>query len=124
MARATDENNYYGVRLAMTGSGPLPQWTIERWTVVEGRESQRTRIPLSLTAARDTLFRISLEVRDQFFTLMIQDQVVDFWSDAQLRSGGIGFFAAKGEQALIQMVRLTDQYDTIGRICAALILRD
>lgn len=118
VVRAIDEQNYVAIRLVMAGTGPLPSLFVERWTVRLGQASRRIRIPLVIAAARDTIFRIGLEVRDQFFTLMIQGKVVDFWSDAEWKSGGVGFFSAAGERALVQALRLTHQYDLIGRACA------
>jgi hypothetical protein len=118
--RAVNDRNYYGVRLVTENAGPLPKLFLERWAVVDGVEMNRVRIPLPITVARDTIYRIALEVRDQYFTLMVQGQVVDFWSDAKLKIGGIGFFTAKGEQALVQALRITHQYDMVGRIVAAL----
>jgi hypothetical protein len=54
---------------------------------------------------------------------MVQGKVVDFWSEEQLKTGGAGFFSAKGEQALIQNIRISHHDDTIGRLFAALVLQ-
>ena len=75
-----------------------------------------------MTVSADTVYRIVLDVNDQSFTLMVQGKVVDFWSEEQLKSGGAGFFSAKGEKALIQNIRMSHQDDTIGKLFAALAL--
>ena len=41
---------------------------------------------LPMTVSADTVYRVSLDVNDQSFTLMVQGKVVDFWSEEQLKS--------------------------------------
>jgi hypothetical protein len=65
-----------------------------------------------------------LDVNDQSFTLMVQGRVVDFWSEEQLKTGGAGFFGAKGERAWVQNLRMFHQNDAIGRLFAALALQN
>ena len=53
-----------------------------------------------------------------FRSLMIPDKVADFWTDDRLKTGGIGFFCGKGEQARLRYVDVSYQNDTLGRFCA------
>ncbi|MCC6367985.1 MAG: hypothetical protein IT165_31050 [Bryobacterales bacterium] len=118
--RAADTENYYATKITLTTAGPLPQAIIERYAVVNGKQSSHYRRPLPLQIHADTLYRIRVDVRGNGFTLLVQGQVVDYWSDDRLKTGGIGFFSAKGEQARLRWVEVSHQYDFLGRLCAFL----
>ena len=124
VVRATDDRNYQAIKLKVVKGGPLPVVRVVRWAVIDGREANRNEIPLPLTVTADTQYRVALEVNDRSFTLMVQDKVVDFWSEEQLKSGGAGFFGDKGERASIHNVRMTHQDDAVGKLFAALTLRE
>jgi hypothetical protein len=123
VVRARDDRNYQAIKLVTVKPGPLPTVAVVRYAVVDGKETNRQKTILPMTVAADTVYRISLDVNGQSFTLMVQGKVVDFWSEEQLKTGGAGFFSAKGEQALIQNIRISHHDDTIGRLFAALVLQ-
>jgi len=118
--RAADTENYYATKITLTTAGPLPQAIIERYAVVNGKQSSYYRRPLPLQIHADTLYRVRMDVRGNGFTLLVQGQVVDYWSDDRIKTGGIGFFSAKGEQARLRWVEVSHQYDFLGRLCAFL----
>lgn len=118
--RAQDAENYYASKITLVRGGPLPVAVIERFAVVNGKESRRERLPLPLQIQADTLYRVRVDVRDNGFTLTVQGQVVDHWSDDRLQSGGVGFFSGKGELARLRWVEISHQYDFLGRLCAML----
>ena len=118
--RAADLNNYYAVKLAVVSAGPIPEIAIVRYPVVRGVAGAVQRKSLPIQVQNDTLYRVLTEVRGGDFTLTVQGQVVDSWSDAQLKRGGVGFFSGKGEQARLRWVGVWHQYDTLGRLCALL----
>jgi hypothetical protein len=120
--RAVDEKNYQAVKLVTLKAGPLPTVAIQRFAVIDGKEVNRKQTILPLTVSADTVYRVSVDVNGDSFTLMVQGRVVDFWSEEQLKAGGAGFFSAKGDQALIQNIRMSHQTDTIGKLFAALAL--
>lgn len=122
VVRAADEKNYQAIKLVTLKAGPLPTVAIQRFALLDGKEVNRHQTILPVTVSADTVYRVSLDVNDQSFTLMVQGQVVDFWSEEQLKAGGAGFFSAKGEKALIQNIRMSHQADTIGKLFAALAL--
>jgi hypothetical protein len=122
VVRAADEKNYQAIKLVTLKAGPLPTVAIQRYALLDGKEVNRHQTILPVTVSADTVYRVSLDVNDQSFTLMVQGQVVDFWSEEQLKAGGAGFFSAKGEKALIQNIRMSHQADTIGKLFAALAL--
>ena len=51
---------------------------------------------------------------------LVQGQVIDAWTDARFRHGGVGFFTNRGELSRIGWVQITHQYDTLGRLFAYL----
>jgi hypothetical protein len=118
--RAVDPENYYATKITLTTGGPLPEAIIERYAVINGKQSSYHRRPLPLQIHADTLYRVRVDVRGNGFTLLVQGQVVDYWSDDRLKTGGIGFFSAKGEQARLRWVEVSHQYDFLGRLCAFL----
>src|SRR5258708_36458308 len=91
-----------------------------RYTVLRGGEGPTQPKPLPFTTRPDMLYRVRLEAHGEDFVLFAQDQVVDAWSDAVLKKGGVGLFCGKGEQARIRWVEVTHQYDKLGRLCAYL----
>jgi hypothetical protein len=122
VVRATDNRNYQAIKLVTLKPGPLPTVAVVRYAMIDGKETDRKQTILPMTVAADTVYRIALDVNDQSFTLMVQGKVVDFWSEERLKIGGAGFFSAKGEQALIQNIRISHHDDAIGRLFAALAL--
>jgi hypothetical protein len=122
--RAVDLQNYYAVKLQTIKSGRIPTIALLRYSVINGKESRRTQVRLPMQVDRDTVYHVDMDVNGQLFTVSIQGHVVDFWSDGRLKAGAIGFFSGKGEQARLQAVRLTHQYDALGRLCAFLSLQD
>jgi len=116
--RASDMRNYHAAKLVMTRPGPLPTVSLVRYTVIKGKEGPRTEVVLPLNVRSDTIYRVRLDIRGSDFSLYIQNQLVQFWTDDRLRSGGVGFFNARGEQSGVRWVQVSHQYDTIGRLCA------
>jgi hypothetical protein len=118
--RARDMDNYYAMKITLTRGGPLPEAVVERYAVIQGKQSSYERRPLPLQVRTDTVYPISMNVKGDDFTLRVQGQVVDYWSDSRLKSGGVGLFSAKGEQARIRWIEVSHQYDTLGKLCAFL----
>jgi hypothetical protein len=118
--RSSDLDNYYAVKLVVVRPGPLPLVHLVRYAVIHGKETSRVEKPLPFTTRSDTLYRVLVDVRGSDFTIMVQGQVVDFWSDNRLRQGGIGFFCNRGERARLRWVEVSHQYDALGRLCAYL----
>jgi hypothetical protein len=118
--RARDSKNYYATKITLVRGGPLPTAVIDRYAVVNGRESRRVQVPLPLSVREDTLYRVRMDVRGDGFTLTVQGQVVDHWSDDRIKDGGVGFFSAKGEQARLRWVEISHQSDFLGKLCAFL----
>jgi hypothetical protein len=120
--RAADTQNYYAVKLITLSSGPMPTVAVERYSVIGGKQGPTTRKILPYPVTSNTVYRVAMTVEGQFFTLFVQGQVVDFWSDDRLKTGGIGFFSEKGEESRLESVRVVHQLDALGRLYASLSL--
>lgn len=116
--RAQDLRNYYVAKLVVLRSGPLPSIGIERYAVINGRPGPRVQAALPLSVHQDTVYRVRMEIRGADYAIYVQDQLVHFWSDPRLMSGGVGFFSSKGEQSRIRWMQVSHQYDALGRLCA------
>ncbi|MGD0436149.1 MAG: hypothetical protein ABSB86_06775, partial [Bryobacteraceae bacterium] len=118
--RAKNLDNYYAVKFVIVQPGPLPTVHMVRYAVINGKAGPRVEKPLPITARADMFYRVSVDAHGGDFTLLVQDQVVDFWSDNRLRRGGVGFFCDRGERARLRWVEVTHQYDALGKLCAFL----
>ncbi len=118
--RAKDFDNYYVVKLMITKPGPVPEISLTRYAVINGKPMDREDTKVFLDARGDSLYRVVVNVRNDDFTVFVQGQMVDTWSDSRLGRGGIGFFTSRGEQSRVRWVQVTHQYDMIGRLCAYL----
>lgn len=116
--RAVDPENFQAVRIVITKPGPLPLADVEHFAVIGGRQLSRVTRPLPMTLRTDRMYSARLDVQGDDFTLIIQGQIVDFWTDGRLKRGGIGFFCNKGELARLRWVDVSHHYDMLGRLCA------
>ena len=118
--RARGPRDYQAVRVLAEGSGKSPALAVERFSVVGGRASRPVRVRYPGRFQADTMYHVHLQVRGDSFALYLQGQLVDGWSDAESRSGGAGFFCGRGEHARVAWIRVSENTDSIGRMCAFL----
>jgi hypothetical protein len=116
--RASGTGSYQVAKLIVDGKGPMPPLLVERYAVIGGKESARVRIHCPGTFQKDTLYHLHLEVHGDSFMLFIEGHLIDAWSDSRTKSGGVGFFCAKGERARVAWVRVTHNMDAAGRLCS------
>ncbi|MDP9112542.1 MAG: hypothetical protein M3O20_02540 [Acidobacteriota bacterium] len=120
VVRAKDFDNYYVVKLMMLKGGPLPTLGITRYAVIDGKAETRVDTKVAIDTRPDMLYRVGMNVHDDTFLLSLQGSVIDNWTDARLKRGGVGFFAPQGEESRLRWLQLTHQYDMLGRLCAYL----
>lgn len=104
--RSGNLENYYATKISLTGSGASPRAEIVRYVVLNGKVYDRIQLPLPPTVLDEAPYHVRVDVRGSYFVTTINGRVVDSWSDGRLRSGGVGFFADKGEAAAISWVSL------------------
>ncbi|MBK9167543.1 MAG: hypothetical protein IPM24_08765 [Bryobacterales bacterium] len=93
--RAADTRNYYGMKLSAGTSGLVYQ----RFAVVDGRESSVEEKPLALPAGPGRPLSVRLEARGPQFSVTVQGQPVDVWTDNRLKTGAVGFISEREERA-------------------------
>jgi len=120
VVRAADFDNYYVLKLVVLKPGPRTTVGLTRYAVIHGKAVDRVDTVVPMEAQVDTLYRIRLELNGDDFSLGIQGQMVDNWSEPRLPRGGVGFFTSRGEESRLRWVALTHQYDMLGRLCAYL----
>jgi hypothetical protein len=118
--RAVGPKTYQAVRLLVEGSGPMPALVMQRYSVVAGKASRPVQVRYPSRFQVDTLYRVHLQVRGDEFSLYIQGQLLDYWSDSRLPAGGVGLFCGPGEHARVAWVRVTHNTDSLGRMCSLL----
>ena len=120
VVRAADFDNYYVVKLVVTKPGPLPAIGITRYAVINGQAQKQVNTVAAINARPDMLYRVSLNISESTYLLTLQGIVVDTWTEPRLKTGGVGFFSARGEESRLRWVQVTHQYDMLGRLCAYL----
>ena len=121
--RAADEKNYYAQKLVVVKSGPIPGVALVRYAVVNGRRERETVIPIPLSLGTATTYGVKLNVDGKHFTTYVNGHLIDHWSDARLRKGGIGLFSDRRKLTRIVSMEITHQYDPLGKFCAFLMQR-
>ena len=121
--RAKDERNFYVAKLTIAKPGPLPMVDLVRYSVTEGKESPKIRVPLPFAVRNDTLYQVEMNVRGDQFRASVNGHVVDSWSDRRLTAGGVGFINGQGESSRVRWIRVSDRDDVIGRVCSFLTAR-
>jgi hypothetical protein len=120
VVRASDLRNYYALKLTLVSDGPQPEVALIRYPVINGAAGAASQQLLTMDARTDTVYRVQTEVRDDYYAVTVQGKVVNSWTDARPKRGGIGLFSGKGELARVRWVGVWHQYDTLGRLCALL----
>jgi len=105
--RATDPQNYYAMKLAITTPGLEPKISLVKSVVSEGKETQAGKTALNLSVRLDTQYSVRVDVRGSKFTTYVQGQQVDTWNDDQLKVGGAGFLNEREERGRIKSVSVS-----------------
>lgn len=120
IVRAADYDNYYVIKLQVLKPGPLPTIGLTRYAVVNGQADSRVDTLVPINARADTLYRVLVDVNGNNFSVAVQGQMIDSWTETRLPRGGVGFYSSRGEESRVRWVQLTHQYDMLGRLCAFL----
>ena len=118
--RALGARNYEAARLVVDNSNRVPTLVLEHYAVLDGKATRLVRVRYPDRYQPDMLYRLHLKVQENSFTLYLQGQLVDFWSDNRLKAGGVGLFCASGERARVAWIRVSHNSDSMGRFCALL----
>ncbi|HTS49951.1 MAG TPA: hypothetical protein VMH05_18510 [Bryobacteraceae bacterium] len=104
--RAKDLGNYYAVRLKVLKAGPNPTFSAEYFSVyqfVEGPHNEK----ILVFSRNDPVVHVRMDVFGPMFTLYLQNNATEYWTDAQLASGAVGFLEEWNRGAEIRGVRIS-----------------
>jgi hypothetical protein len=104
--RAKDLGNYYAVRLKVLKLGATPTLALEYFSVYQFVESRHTEKVL-VFSRNDPVLRVRMDVFGPSFTLYLQGNATEYWTDARLATGAVGFFEEWNQTPEIHTVRLT-----------------
>jgi hypothetical protein len=104
--RAKDVANYYAVRIKVISHAPSLKLSVEHFTVHLGNEGSHSEKVL-LFPRNDPALRVRMDVAGPSFTLYLQGNAVDYWTDTRLASGGFGFYEEWHRAAEVRSVRMS-----------------
>ena len=102
--RVSDTRNYYGMKIESDKHGSV---LYTRFGVVNGKQRDVTEKPLHITARPDTTYNVRLEATGPRFSVYIQGEPVDLWTDSRLKTGALGFMNETEESGRTSSVRFT-----------------
>jgi hypothetical protein len=118
--RASDQNNYYGMKFTVIEPGLRPILAVVHYPVVDGKRGERVETPLSVMIHNRTPYHVAVDVKGNRITTSIEGEEVDSWTDDTLKAGGVGFFSDAGESARLYWMKITKNQDWLGRVCVYL----
>ena len=118
VVRASDTSNYYAMKFNVVEPGLRPIISVARYAVVNGKRSRKIEVPLQVMVHNRTPYRVAVDVRGNHITTSIEGEQVDSWTDDTLAAGGVGFFSEGSERARLYWMKVTNNDDLLGRVCA------
>ncbi len=116
--RASDAGNYYATKLAIIKAGPLPNAGLIRYTMVNGKETERTQSPVLVTLARGTDYRIRMTVEGDQMITYLNGKKIGATVDKRLTRGGVGFFDDASDPQKVAWVSVSEHDSFLGRLLA------
>jgi hypothetical protein len=104
--RTRDAGDYYATRISLLQPGARVVLVVEHFSVFGGLEGAHSRrvVPLGSNAG---LVRVRMDAIGPTFTLSLQGSPADYWTDARLDSGPLGFYDERGQRPEVQSLRFT-----------------
>jgi hypothetical protein len=100
--RAQDPKNFYVTKLEIVKPGLEPTVALVRFAIINGEEQAHAQLPLPMKVSLDTMYKIRFDAVGSHFTTYVQDQKVDDWTDEHVKTGGVGFYRERGEDATLK----------------------
>lgn len=113
--RASNSKNFYATKLQLPGRGRKNTELI-RFSMIDGRESKRIRMPLPITLEAKSFYRYEVTAREDKFVTIVGGRVIDIWRDPRLKQGGVGFLSEGNEKASIRWAKVSVGDDMIDRL--------
>jgi hypothetical protein len=102
--RAANLNEYHLATITSTAAGG---YEFGRGTVIGGVSEITATTPIPILLNRKNAITIRLRAMGNEFSVSLDGQVIDTWTDSRLPVGGIGFVGAPDDRARIYWVRLS-----------------
>jgi hypothetical protein len=102
--RAANLNEYHLATITSTAAGG---YEFGRGTVIGGVSEITATTPILILLNRKNAITIRLRAVGNDFSVSLDGQVIDTWTDNRLPMGGIGFVGAPDDRARIYWVRLS-----------------
>ncbi len=100
--RAQDPKNFYVTKLEIVKPGLEPTVALVRFAIINGEEQAHAQLPLPMKVRLDTMYKIRFDALGNHFTTYVQDVKVDDWTDDHVKTGGVGFYRERGEDATLK----------------------
>ncbi len=100
--RAQDPKNFYVTKLEIVKPGLSPTVALVRFAIVNGEEQAHAQLPLPMKVSLDTMYKIRFDAVGDHFITYVQDQKIDDWTDSHIKTGGVGFYRERGEDATLK----------------------
>jgi hypothetical protein len=104
--RGIDSANYYAANLRLIQPGATASLSAEHFTVVKGVEGAHSRRVITLGQNRGQV-KVRMDANGPAFTLYLQGNPADYWTDERFETGSLGFYAERGERPELQALRFT-----------------
>jgi hypothetical protein len=102
--RVNDTKNYYAMKIESLRPGTMG---LTHFAVVDGRESSYSQKPLTLDARPGAAYNVKLDVNGPRFTVSINGEPVDFWTDNRLKIGSVGLMNERDERGVASAVQFS-----------------
>ena len=100
--RAADEQNYHLATLSVSPQGR----TFTRSSVIEDSPGLSVTTPVRQSGSAKAAVTVLTKVRGNDFTVSIDGEVIERWSDNRLAIGGVGFMGGPDQRARLYWIRL------------------
>jgi hypothetical protein len=104
--RAKNLGTYYAVQLKVLKAGPNPTFSVDYFSVYQFVESAHASKVL-VFPRNEPVIRIRMDVFGPVFTMYLQGNATEYWNDARLTSGALGFFEEWNQTADVNSVRMS-----------------
>jgi len=104
--RGTDSANYYAAKLRLLQAGATSSLSAEHFSVVKGVEGTHTRKVITLGRTSSAV-QVRMDANGPAFTLYVQGNPADYWTDERFETGSLGFYEERNERPVLQALRFT-----------------
>ncbi len=115
--RTRDAGDYYATRISLQQPGARVA-VVEHFSVIGGVEGAHSRRAVLLGNGAG-LVRVRMDAIGPAFALSLQGSAADYWTDARLDSGPLGFYDERGQRPEVQSLRFTLINRGVARTAAA-----